>query len=103
MGRRLRILSHPRCLAPSLHVGLFAITWLMIWASSQPWLDGPGRWPFSALFLVDLQISAIAFGAMFSSDGAFLPALVAWGLLGTLWWYALGLSIEVWLRRLHGR
>jgi hypothetical protein len=88
------ILRRARLTAPLLHVCLFALTWMLFWIQSQPLLDGPSRWPFGVLFFGDLPISAIAFGVMFGSDARMPYALVAWGVLGTLWWYLLGRWLE---------
>lgn len=81
--------------APVLHICLFTLTWVLYWIQQQPLLDGPSRWPFAVVFLADLPISVVAFGVMFGSEARAPYALAAWGVLGTLWWYFLGLLIEV--------
>jgi hypothetical protein len=70
------------------------LTWFLFWMQPEPLLDGPSRWRFAVLFLVDFPISAIAFGAIFRSDAYFPYALVAWGLMGTGWWYFLGCLMD---------
>jgi hypothetical protein len=77
---------------PTLHIVLFAITWLTDLAQSQPLLDGPARWGFALLFIADFPISLVAFSAMW--DGRLVYALMLWGILGTVWWYFLGLWIH---------
>jgi hypothetical protein len=88
-----------RLVAPLLHVCLFALTWGLFWIQPQPLAQGPADWPFRILFMADLPISLIVFGAMFSSDARFPYALAAWGILGTLWWYFLGGLIEERINR----
>lgn len=81
-----------RWFAPTLHILLFAATWLAALAQAQPLLDGPARWPFGLLFVADLPISLVAFSAIWM--GKLVYALLLWGVLGTAWWYLLG----VWIR-----
>ena len=95
---RVLNLRRPPVFAAGLHVCLFALTWLLFWIQSQPLANGPADWPFRILFVADLPLSLIAFGAMFNSDSSFPYALAAWGILGTLWWYFLGRLIEDWRR-----
>jgi len=72
-----------------LHVLLFGLTWGLYWVQSKPLMDGPSRWPFLLLFIADLPISFLGFGAMWN-ESWFTYALTAWGVLGTIWWYFLG-------------
>lgn len=83
-------------LAPAIHAILFAVMWLTSRSQSQPFLDGPARWPFGLLFFSDLPISAIGFSMMW--DGKWNSGLLFWGLVGTVWWYFLVRGIG-WLRR----
>jgi hypothetical protein len=92
-----------RYLAPILHACIFTASWALASISSQPILEGPGRVGIGIVFLADMPISAFCFGAMFTSDDWFRPALVAWGVLGTVWWFFLGMSIEAWQKRLAAR
>lgn len=62
--------------------------------STQPLLDGPARWPFMVLFTIDAPISEYAFGVIFTSTEHTALAIAAWGILGTLWWFVLGVSID---------
>jgi len=81
--------------AAALHIFLFGLTGILYVITQQPLLSGPSRWPFTIVFLADLPISVIAFGAMFGGQRHASYLLAAWGVLGTLWWYILGLLIQV--------
>lgn len=70
-------LLRSRLTAPLAHIVIFGLTWLLYWLQ---------------FFLADLPISVFAFGAMWPERWA-TPAIVAWGVLGTLWWYLLGTLI----------
>ena len=84
-------------LAPALHIGLFAITWLTYFLQNAPLFDGPSRWGFNVLFFADLPISVVAFSKFW--DGQVLYALSLWGILGTMWWYFLGIGFRALLGR----
>ena len=99
----IRKIPRARFTAPALHLVLFGITWLLARISSQPILEGPASFPLGVLFFADFPISAIASSVMFMSARLAWYAITLWGVLGTFWWYALGLSIEAWLRRLAKR
>jgi hypothetical protein len=94
-------LLQPRYAAPSFHVILFCLTWGLASVSSKPLMDGIAALPFALLYIVDIPISVMAFGAFFSSGTA--APIVTWGALGTLWWYLLGRSIEAWILRYRNR
>jgi hypothetical protein len=82
-----------RWFAPTLHVFLFATMCLGTSFQSQPLLDGPApRWGFFVLFFADLPISVIGFSMMW--DGKWNEGLLLWGVLGTAWWYLIGLLIR---------
>ena len=85
--------------AAALHAGVFALTWLLYWIQPQPLFDGPSRVPFAIVFLVDLPFSAFFFGIIFTSSERFIPAVAAWGVIGTLWWWFLGGLIDKWRHR----
>jgi hypothetical protein len=85
------IARRARLVAPGIHFAVFALTWFLYWLQPEALLNGPSRWPFLVVFLVDFPISVIAFGAMFTSDALFPYAVVGWGVLGTLEWYFIGL------------
>jgi len=61
-------------------------------------MNGPSAFPFAILFIADLPISAIAFGVMFTSTKFGPIAALIWGVLGTLWWFAIGTAIDARLR-----
>jgi len=95
----MRNLRRARYAAPALHAILFAVTCVLWWISNKPIADGPAGLPFLVLYFADLPISAIPFGVMFTSAERGWLAWSFWGVLGTVWWYFLGLSIEAWIRR----
>jgi hypothetical protein len=80
---------------------LFAATWIAYAVFPQPLMDGPARWPFAILMVADIPISLVCFGLVFS--GRTLLGLFAWAILGTLWWYLLGLGVEKLIRRFSTR
>jgi len=80
--------------AAALHVFLFGLTGILYGIQQQPLLNGPSRLPFAIVFLADFPVSVVAFGAMFGGQRHALYYLAAWGVLGTLWWYFLGLLIQ---------
>ena len=79
--------------AAGLHAAFFGVTWLTAAAQPQPLLDGPARWGVYILFVIDLPVSAVGFSLMW--DKKLVLGLLVWGIIGTAWWYLLGL----WLRR----
>jgi WD40-like Beta Propeller Repeat len=81
-------------LAAEIHALLFIAMWLLYSIFSQPLMNGPSAVPFIVLFIADLPISMIAFGVMFTSIKMGPVAAVAWGVLGTLWWFAIGIAID---------
>ena len=92
LSQKSKALLRSRWLPPVIHALLFAMTWLTNLAQSQPLLDGPSRWGFGILFVADFPISLVAFSWMW--DGRIAEALSFWGILGTAWWYLLGVWIE---------
>jgi hypothetical protein len=81
--------------AAALHGFLFGLTGVLYIFQQQPLLNGPSLLPFAIISLADLPVSLIAFGAMFNGWPHALYFLAAWGVLGTVWWYLLGLLIQV--------
>ena len=75
----------------------FAVMWLISRNQSQPFLDGPARWPFGILFFSDFPVSAIGFSMMW--DGKWNSGLLLWGVIGTVWWYFLPAGIRRLRRR----
>lgn len=80
-----------------MHVFLFAITWLCALAQDKPLLDGRARWGFIFLFFADFPISVVGFSAMW--DGRSIYGLLLWGIVGTAWWYFVGM----WIQNLIGK
>jgi len=72
--------------------------WILYFVFSQPVLDGPSAFLFVILFVADLPISFIAFSVMFTSSEMGPIAAVLWGVLGTLWWYVIGIAIDARIR-----
>ena len=98
-----RQLKRPRFFAPILHLTLFAV---MIVAALKPDAfdvrGGLAGFAFWTLCLIDFPISIFGFGMMWSAGEAersLAPALIIWAVLGTVWWFLLGLSTEAWMRR----
>jgi hypothetical protein len=92
-------LKQARMVAALLHVFTFVSTWILFWIQPQPLLDGPSRYPFFILFLADLPFSALFFGIFFTSADRGPYAVVAWGIVGTIWWWFLG----NWIDKLRNR
>jgi hypothetical protein len=66
----------------------------------------PGRLdPMAMVWIADLLISVLAsfltlgIGLGVVGRGQVAFAFVVWAVLGTIWWYFLGISIEAWIRR----
>ena len=91
---RLRI----KYLAPEVHALLFISMWILYFVFSQPVMDGPCGFLFVILLIADLPISFIAFSVMFTSSEMGPFAAVLWGVLGTLWWYVIGIAIDARIR-----
>ena len=89
----MQSLLQSRWVAPVVHALLFAFTWLTAFVQPQPILDGPARWGFIVLFFADFPVSVIGFSAMW--DHRLILGLSLWGVVGTAWWYFLG----VWFQR----
>ncbi len=90
-------------IAPAIHALLFLAMWVLYWVCAQPLMDGPSALPFFILFIADLPISIVAFGAMFTSTANGTLAAVCWGVLGTLWWFLIGLAIDARFPEKHGK
>jgi len=96
-------LPRARIAAPVLHASLFAIASLLILFSNHALLDGPAGVPVTILWIADIPISLIAFARLFNSSEYAKLTWVVWGVIGTAWWYFLGISIEAWINRLSKR
>jgi len=94
-----------RITAPALHACLFVggyAYWLLFEKSAHH----PGRLDLiTIVWIADLPIFALAsimtlgvgIGVVGRAQIGF--AFILWAVLGTIWWYFLGISIEVWIRR----
>jgi hypothetical protein len=78
---------------------LFGIASLLLLSSDQPVLDGPARIPIGILSIADIPISLLASERLFFHDEYAILVWAAWGAIGTIWWYFLGISIEAWIKR----
>jgi hypothetical protein len=92
-----------RAIAPILHASLFGIASPLLLFSHDAIFDGPASVLISILWVADIPISIVAsYGLIFNQEYATL-VWTLWGVLGTIWWYFLGLSIEAWCKRLSKR
>jgi hypothetical protein len=94
MRKTLRV----KYIASEVHALLFISMWVLYFVFSQPLMNGPSAFPFVILFIADLPISGIAFGVMSTSNKLGPVAAVIWGMLGTLWWFAIGFAIDARIR-----
>jgi Tol biopolymer transport system component len=85
-------------IASEIHALLFISMWVLSSVFSQPLGDGPSALLFVILLIADLPISFVAFGVMFTSSEWGSVAAVLWGVLGTLWWFAIGFAIDARIR-----
>lgn len=95
-----------RITAPAVHAFLFVIAYAY-WLLFERGEHSPGRLDlFAILWMADLPISVLA--SFMTLGIGFVPgigraqvaaAFILSGVLGTMWWYFLGISIEAWIRR----
>ncbi len=85
-------------IAAEIHAFLFISMWILYFVFSQPLMDGPSVFLFVILFIADLPISFITFAVMFTNSELGPTAAVLWGVLGTLWWYLIGIAIDARIR-----
>ncbi|HEY2461279.1 MAG TPA: hypothetical protein VGI16_10730 [Candidatus Acidoferrum sp.] len=95
MARTLRV----KYIASEIHAFLFIFMWVLYFLFAQPLMNGPSGFLFVILFIFDLPISVIAFGVMFTSTEKGPLAAVLWGVLGTLWWFAIGFVVDAGIRK----
>ena len=88
-----------RTVAPILHAVLFCTASVLHLISDKPILNRPAHVPIVSPWVADIPISMAGFAVMFFSDKYGWLAWGLWGIIGTVWWYFLGLSIEAWVRR----
>jgi len=96
MARQLRV----RTIAALAHACVFTIISCLSFGLHYPLMEGPMGVPSVLFYVVDIPISLVAFGFMFFSAKFAWLAWILWGVLGTGWWYLLGISIEAWIKRL---
>jgi len=94
MRKTLRI----KYVAAEVHALLFISMWVLYVVFSRPVADGPSAALFVILLIADLPISFVAFAVMFTSSEMGPVAAVLWGVLGTLWWFAIGFAIDARIR-----
>ncbi len=78
---------------PIVHVLLVVVTVVLYSPSAENLLEGPARFTFYILWVADFPISAMAFGAMYVSQHDAPYAAAGWAVVGTLWWYCIGVVI----------
>jgi Tol biopolymer transport system component len=98
ISRFMRETLRVKYIAAEIHALLFVSMWVLYAGFSQPLGNGPSNLPFVILLIADLPISLIAFGVMFTSAEMGPVAAVLWGVLGTLWWFAIGIAIDARIR-----
>lgn len=94
-----------RVTAPTVHACLFVVAYAY-WLHFERSPHHPGRLDLiTIVWITDLPISALAsfitlgtsLGVVGRAQTAF--AFIVWAVLGTIWWYFLGISIEAWIWR----
>jgi hypothetical protein len=94
-----------RITAPAVHACLFVVAYVY-WLLFERSAHHPGRLDLiTIVWIMDLPISVLAsfmtlgigLGVVGRAQTAF--AFIVWAVLGTIWWYFLGASIEAWIRR----
>lgn len=85
--------------AAVLHALLFGIASILPLFSNEPILNGPAKLPIVILWVADIPISLIASERLFFHTEYARLVWALWGVIGTIWWYFLGISIEAWTRR----
>jgi hypothetical protein len=92
-------LIRPRFAAPAVHACLFVLAYAF-WLLFERDTHNNARFDlFALLWFADLPISVLASSITLGSLKNGWVAFALWGVLGTVWWYFLGLSIEAWGRR----
>ena len=94
-----------RITAPIVHACLFvlAYAYYLLFERNAHHLDRLD--PMAIIWIADLPISVLAsfitlgIGLGVVGRGQVAFAFVVWAVLGTVWWYFLGISIEAWIRR----
>jgi hypothetical protein len=94
-----------RITAPAVHACLFVVAYTY-WLLFEKSTHGNSRLDLMAIvWIVDLPISVLAsfltlgIGLSVVGRAQIAFAFTVWFVLGTIWWYFLGISIEAWIRR----
>ena len=95
-----------RITAPTVHACLFVGAYAY-WLRFERSAHHPGRLDLiTIVWIADLPISALA--SFMTLGIGFVAGIgraqvafgfILWAVFGTIWWYFLGISIEVWIRR----
>ena len=94
-----------RISAPAIHACLFLVAYAY-WLLFERNAHHPGRLHLiTIVWIADLPISVLAsiltlgigIGVVGRAQIGF--AFILWAVLGTIWWYFLGIYIEIWIRR----
>ena len=96
-----------RITAPAAHACLFVIAYAYYLLFERNAHD-PSKLDLMAIvWIADLPVSVLAsfltlgIGLGVVGTGRVAFAFVVWAVLGTIWWYFLGISIEAWIRRVR--
>lgn len=94
-----------RITAPVVHACLFVVAY-SYYLFFERNAHHPGSLDLMTIvWIADLPISVLAsfmtlgIGLGVVGAGRVAFAFVVWAVLGTIWWYFLGISIEAWIRR----
>jgi len=89
MKRRLRF----RYVPPLIHAVLFISACVLYFSTNEGLMNGKNDWLFYPLWVADMPISIFCFGLLWA--GPTTLGLILWGVLGTLWWFVIGLVVEM--------
>jgi hypothetical protein len=78
------ILGRLRYILPFAHASLFAAGCFFLVTQNGPFMSGKNDSFFSVLWVADIPVSIFCFGLLWS--GLTALGLIAWGIVGTLWW-----------------
>lgn len=94
-----------RITAPAAHACLFVVAY-SYYVLFERNAHHPARLDLMTIvWIADLPVSVLAsfltlgIGLGVVEGGQVAFAFVVWAILGTIWWYFLGISIEAWIRR----
>jgi hypothetical protein len=95
-----------RITTPAVHACLFVVAYAY-WFLFESHAHHPGRLDLiTIVWIADLPISVLA--SFMTLGIGFVAGIgraqvafgfILWAVLGTIWWYFLGISIEAWIRR----